>query len=116
MSFAYHFVQIEAWVNCAGTGVKPTYWQGVLIHDDESRRANINTNTSEAAVIAHCGDIGSVAPSFGLMTLLALSQSLPALCFGLIFALPALKQCRAVLANKMSSVMPTTSMSSSVSE
>ncbi len=108
-------IDIESFVSCAGSGIKPRYWKGEEINDGIVTREpeNINKNTSQEAVLNHCGDIREVSPSAALLVLLALSQSLPAFCFGVIFAIPALKQLRAVLKNKMSSVMPTSSSASS---
>lgn len=106
-------VDLDAFSSCVGTGVPPRFWNGKEMHNGTNLADKVNTDTSLDAVIKTCGDITEVSPDSGLLVLLALSQSLPLFCFGLIFALPALKQLRSVMKNKMSSVMPTSSQASS---
>ncbi len=70
---------------------------------------------SHNGTIAACGDIKSFAPAAELLYLLLLSQSLPVLLFGVVFAVPALKQLQTSLAKLSSKVGATSSANSSSS-
>lgn len=99
---------LERFYNCLLTGVNPdTLYDGGQMVTLKDTRLN--------ATIAHCGDPADIAPGVGLLYGLAASQSLPALFFGIIFAVPSLKQLRLALKNKLSSVAPTSSMAGSSS-
>jgi hypothetical protein len=63
--------------------------------------------------ITFCGDIKASRPAPELIYLLLLSQSLPVLLFGVVFAVPALKQLHSSLAKLSSKVGATSSASSS---
>ena len=70
---------------------------------------------TKTGTIAACGDIKSFAPAAELLYLLLLSQSLPVLLFGVVFAVPALKQLQTSLAKLSSRVGATSSANSSSS-
>jgi hypothetical protein len=68
---------------------------------------------TEAGTKQFCGDIRASRPAPELLYLLLLSQSLPVLLFGVVFAVPALKQLHSSLAKLSSKVGATSSASSS---
>lgn len=76
---------------------------------DIFNQSEVNTSTKLEDVLAHCGHLRDVAPESWMLELLAASQSLPLLFFGVVFAIPSLKQLRLVVKNKLSSVIPATS-------
>jgi hypothetical protein len=74
----------------------------------------VTDKTTNGTIFA-CGNIKSFAPAAELLYLLLLSQSLPVLLFGMVFAVPALKQLQTSL-KKLSSRVGASSANSSSSD
>ncbi|GBG29909.1 Hypothetical Protein FCC1311_061292 [Hondaea fermentalgiana] len=83
--------EVDKWIRCARTGINYD-----LVPEGEIPADYAVTNKTQAAVEANCGVLREAAPAFGLIMLQTVSQSLPTLCFGFIFALPALKQLKVI--------------------
>lgn len=115
----------DSWTRCILTGI-PQSQLGNSSYD-----LNLaNKDLSYEAGRKVCGDLKDLRPAFyepsepggsddgavGLLVMLALSNSMPPLMFGLVFAIPSLKMLKKQLGNKLSSISPTSSAASSSSE
>lgn len=100
-------VELELWNNCLVSGINQKQLQS-----GSGSLGKVNTDTSLNATLATCGNPKTWAPQADLLVMLNLSQSLPALAFGLVFARPAIKQLRAAFKRGLSSVAPTSNASS----
>jgi len=72
-------LQTRRWDSCIKSGI------------NFNTRENIRdpTDLSLEAALSHCGSLGDFAPSAFLLYLITLTQSLPPLAFGFVFAQPA---------------------------
>jgi len=74
---------LSIWSGCMSSGINP--WK-----ETDGPHGFINaTNLSPSERLEHCGDVGSLAPAIEQLLLLTLSQSLPSVLFGFLFAVHA---------------------------
>ena len=99
---------------CASAGVPTEWWlpDGTL---KPNASAHVFTETDLNTTLEKCGNFIEMAPPVATIQLLLLSQSLPVLLFGGLFALPALRQLHNSAKDRMRSATSKIAAASSAS-
>ena len=82
--------KMSAFVTCASAGIPTQYWVNGKVIPGGNQHVFVETDLP--TTLDNCGDYISMAPPAAIIQRLILSQSLPILLFGGLFALPALRQ------------------------
>ncbi len=102
--------KMAMFLTCAQSGVPTQFWENGQIVKGGNQHVFLESDLE--TTLQKCGDYVAMAPPAAIIQRLLLSQSLPILLFGGLFALPALRQLKQNVKSKMRSA---TSAASSAS-
>ena len=102
------------WTACLGSGISTEMRAKLDAGAVKLTDVIKSTNKTLAFNLETCGTLEEEKPNQAIIVLMALAQTVPPLAFGLVFALPAIRQLRQTIKTVMSRSSRSSTASSSV--